>query len=155
MIGNWKKATLLMLGAYWIVTLLVIGFMFVLDAFYHFPKAAELGVSAGQSPAYLATIPFHPLFNLPVWLWFGFLYLKDFAPAKRQEEAWRLGIFWTAICIVKDFIVWVAIPWSWQMTLHEMYVEYQPWLTLIYVVILLAPAMAARLLERRSAQAKA
>jgi hypothetical protein len=55
------------------------------------------------------------------------------------------------VCIVKDYILWVAIDWAWRMTPYEMYVQYQPYLTLIYLIILLAPVAAARLMGRKEA----
>jgi hypothetical protein len=55
--ANWKKATLFMLGAYWLVTVLVILFIIALNAVVHFPSAEELGVPITQAPGYLATIP--------------------------------------------------------------------------------------------------
>lgn len=147
---KWFKATLLMLGAYWVVTILVILFIVALNAVVHFPSAEEMGVPVTQAPGYLATIPYHPLFNLP-WIWFAWLYLRPFAPVERMGEAWRLGIFWTVVCVVKDYVLWVAVDWAWRMTPYEMYVQYQPYLTLIYLVILLAPVAAARLMARKEA----
>ena len=149
MVTSWKKALLYLVGAYWIVTLLVVGLIIALGAIYHLPGAAELGVSVGQSPAYVQSMPWHPLVNLGVWLFFGWLYLKGVAPAERRREAVRLGALWVAVSIVKDYLVWVVIPSPVQMTHREMYVEYAPWLYLIYLAIFLSPVLVARLTEGR------
>lgn len=150
MVTNWKKATWLMLAAYWVVTALAILFIIGFNMVYTFPTAEELGLPVTQAPGYLATLPYHPLFNI-AWIWFAHLYLRPFPKADLIREAWRLGLFWTVICIVKDYILWVAVDWAYQMTPYEMYVQYQPWLTLIYLVILLSPVLAARLLTRKEA----
>ena len=63
--------------AYWIVTilgtLLTIAFMLI----FHLPGPQELGVTASKAPAYLMTLPYHPLLNL-FWLPLAWLYLRTF-----------------------------------------------------------------------------
>lgn len=129
--------------AYWLVTilgvLLTIAFMYL----YEPPNPQELGVSASQAPAYLMTIPYHPLLNL-FWLPFAWMYLRGFTVNSRPSEALKLGTFWVIICIVLDLVGWVLIKHPWAMTFREFYVDYQPWITLIYLVIFLAPIVAAR-----------
>lgn len=148
---NLKKAIWYMLLSYWIVTVKVVLFIIALGAIYHLPGAAELGVSVGRSPAYLMSMPWHPLFNLPIWLLFSRGYLKRVSTDQVQAEGWRLGLFWGLIAVVKDYLVWVLIPSPIQMTHYEMYVEYQPWLTLIYLVIFLCPVLTGLSLSRRAA----
>ncbi len=144
------KATLFLLLAYWIVTMLGIVLTIVLSAVYKLPSAAEAGVSVARQPAYLMTIPFHPLLNLLVWPLFGWLYLRSLTSRTRiQNEALRLGVFWTVITVLVDLIGWVLIPHPWQMTFKEFYVDYQPWITLIYLIILASPIAAAYFLLRR------
>lgn len=149
MVANVKKASVYLIAGYWIVTLLVVGLIVALGVLLRLPSAADLGVSVGQSPAYVQSMPYHPLLNLPAWVCFSWLYLRTWQGENRQREAWRLGLFWVVISIVKDLFVWVLIPSPVQMTFHEMYVEYQPWLTLTYAVILLSPVLTQRLMDRR------
>jgi hypothetical protein len=130
--------------AYWVVTLLgialTIAFMFV----YKPPSAAELGLPASQDPSYLMTLPFHPLLNL-FWLPFAWLYLRCFDKGSRQLEAVKLGTFWVVVCIVLDLIGWVLISHPWAMTFKEFYIGYQPWITLIYLVIFFSPIVISKL----------
>ena len=58
-------------------------------------------------------------------------------------HAWTLAIAWAVVASVVDVIGWVLIRHTWSMTRHGMYVEYQPWLTVIYVAIFAAPLLAA------------
>lgn len=150
-LANLKKALLYMLLSYWIVTVKVVLLIIVLGAIFHLPGAAELGVSVGRSPAYLLSMPWHPLVNLPIWLTFSRGYLKHVPADQVQAEGWRLGLLWVLISVVKDYLVWVLIPSPVQMTHYEMYVKYQPWLSLIYLVIFLCPVLTGWRLSRRAA----
>ena len=45
--------------------------------------------------------------------------------------------------MIVDLVGWVLIPHPWRMTFKEFYVDYQPWINLIYLIILLAPRVVA------------
>lgn len=45
----------------------------------------------------------------------------------------------TAVPYVVDLIGWVLIKHPWRLTFKEFYVDYQPWITLIYIAIFLGP----------------
>jgi hypothetical protein len=137
-----RKAIWYFLLAYWIVTIL--GVLLTITFMYIFEPSSpqELGVTASQAPAYLMTIPYHPLLNL-FWLPFAWLYLRGYAET-RQSEGLKLGIFWTVICMLIDLVGWVLIPHPWAMTFKEFYVDYQPWIALIYIVIFVSPLIASK-----------
>lgn len=139
------KATLYLFIAYWIVTILGILLTILFDAVFQPPTPEELGVPVTQAPAYLMTLPYHPLLNLPIWPLFGWLYLRSLAPeVPRMREALRLGVYWMVITIIVDLLGWVLIPHIWRMTFKEFYVDYQPWITLIYLIIFVSPIAVAR-----------
>lgn len=147
------KATLYLLIAYWIVTILGILLTLLFDALYHLPTPESLGMPVTQAPAYTMTLPYHPLLNLFVWPLFSWWYLRGLSPeVVRMREAIRLGLFWTVVTILVDLVGWVLIPHPWQMTFKEFYVVYQPWITLIYLVILSSPIVVARLQPTYSVQ---
>lgn len=93
-----RKAIRYFVLAYWVVTilgiLLTIAFMYI----FRPPSPQELGVPFSQAPAYLMTLPYHPL----------------------------------------------LIPHPWAMMFKEFYVDYQPWITLVYLVIFFAPIVASK-----------
>lgn len=60
----------------------------------------------------------------------------------------NLGIFWAVVTIVIDLIGWVLIPHVWAMTLKEFYVDYQPWITLIYLIIFASPIVVESFYSR-------
>jgi len=81
-----RKAIWYFLLAYWIVTILGILLTIVFMVIFDPPSAQELGVPFSQAPAYLMTIPYHPLLNL-FWLPFAWMYLRSFAIDSCQREA--------------------------------------------------------------------
>lgn len=133
------KATLYLFLAYWIVTLIAIILTILFAVWFNPPSPEELGVNPSQAPAYLMTIPYHWFINLLIWPPFAWLYLRDVDNDRRGKEALRLGAFWAVVTIVVDVFGWVLIPHPWAMTFKQMYVDYQPWITLIYVIIFISP----------------
>jgi hypothetical protein len=147
-------ATLYLLLAYWIVTLL--GLLLTVAVWLILQPATpeELGVSAAEAPAYTMTLPLHPLLNVLVWPLFALRYLRGLpSSVPLRREGLRLGAFWAVVTIIVDPVGWVLIPHPWAMTLKEFYVDYQPWITVIYLVIFLSPVVIARRLTPRTAAA--
>lgn len=130
--------------AYWVVTVLGILLTVAFAAIFKPPSPQELGVPFSQAPAYLMTLPYHPLLNL-FWIPFAWMYLRSFSNNTRRLEAFKLGTFWAILCILIDLIGWILIPHPWAMTFKEFYVDYQPWITLIYLVIFFSPIVVSRL----------
>jgi hypothetical protein len=146
------RAITYLLLAYWVVTALGIALTYFFAALYPAPAPQGPGVSMYDIPAYAMTLPYHPLLNLLVWPWFAWVYLRRFpAGAPCSREALRLALFWTATTIVVDLVGWVLIRHPWSLTLREFYVDYQPWITLVYAVIFIAPLAVARLIGMQSA----
>lgn len=88
---------------------------------------------------YVRTLPFHPLYNIIVWPIFAVIYFKQANPENILLEAIIIAITWSLITIIFDLIAWVLIKHPWSMTWKEMYLDYQPWLTLIYLSIFVSP----------------
>lgn len=141
-----RKALWHFILAYWVVTILGILLTIAFAAIFQPPSPQELGVPFSQAPAYLMTLPYHPLLNL-FWLPFAWNYLRKVASHARSQEALKLGAFWAVICILIDLVGWILIPHPWAMTFKEFYIDYQPWITLIYLVIFLSPVAVARFLR--------
>lgn len=88
--------------------------------------------------AYEKTKPWHPLYNIVLFSIFGFLYMNGLSNPNIYE-ALTTGLIWSLICIVFDVFGWVIIKHPWSLTFKEFYVDYQPWITLIYIAIFLGP----------------
>ena len=93
--------------------------------------------------AYARTVPYHPVYNLVLWPIVAFIYLVHAAPTHLWSAALMLAVAWTGAAIVVDFVGWVLARHPWRMTLKEMYMDYQPWITLIYLAIFASPFIAS------------
>ena len=65
---------------------------------------------------------------------------------KNNEYYWN-GTVWAIICIVVDLVGWVLIKHPWRLTFKEFYVDYQPWITLIYLAIFAGPVVGFLLMR--------
>ncbi|WP_071705185.1 hypothetical protein [Murdochiella vaginalis] len=65
---------------------------------------------------------------------FGYLYSNGLDNPSLQE-ALVTGLLWAAICLVFDAIGWVLIKHPWSLSFKEFYIDYQPWISLIYLAI--------------------
>lgn len=94
--------------------------------------------SPGMGEGYEKTKPWHPLYNIIIFPIFGFLYMNGLSNPT-INEALIAGLIWTFICIIGDLVGWVLIKHPWRLTFKEFYIDYQPWITLIYIAIFLGP----------------
>ena len=89
---------------------------------------------------YEKTKPWHPLYNIVIFTVFGFIYMNGLSNST-IGEAFITGAIWVSICIVFDVFGWVIIKHPWSLTFKQFYVEYQPWITLIYIAIFIGPIL--------------
>jgi hypothetical protein len=142
---NWKVSMICFWAAYFVITAIGMGHTIFNIAVLKMGSMAdvsqaEMAVSADSAysmgEAYAATVPFHPLYNIVFWPLFAFLYFKL---AKTEKNQWKtalsLGLSWTLITVVFDLFGWVIIKHPWALTFKGFYVDYQPWITLIYAAI--------------------
>ena len=88
--------------------------------------------------AYEKTKPWLPLYNILLFTFFGWLYLNGLTDPTAMD-AILTGAIWAGICIVFDVFGWVLIKHPWSLTFREFYIDYQPWISLIYCAIFLGP----------------
>jgi hypothetical protein len=96
--------------------------------------------SPGMGEGYEKTKPWHPLYNIILFSIFGWIYMRSVAVPTLQE-ALITGAVWAVICIVIDLVGWVLTKHPWRLTFKEFYVDYQPWITLIYLAIFAGPVV--------------
>ena len=77
-------------------------------------------------------------FNIILFSLFGWLYMNGLTEPS-LTEALITGAIWAGICIVFDAFGWVLIKHPWSLSFKEFYVDYQPWITLIYIAIFAGP----------------
>ena len=89
---------------------------------------------------YERTKPWHPLYNIILFTIFGLLYMNGIANPT-IAEALITGAIWSGIWIVFDVFGWVIIKHPWSLSFKEFYIDYQPWISLIYIAIFLGPVI--------------
>lgn len=133
---NFGRSMLMFWLAYLIVT--GIGILHTIFNIYVLHMKPMDGDSMGEG--YEKTKPWHPLYNIIVFSLFGFLYLNGLNSPAISESLITGGV-WAGICIVFDVFGWVLIKHPWSLSFKAFYVDYQPWITLIYVMIFLGPVV--------------
>ena len=129
-------------SAYIVATLVGIGHTIFNWKVLKMENTVEKVTSMYDIVPYAKTVPFHPLYNIIIWPIFSYIYLLQASPTNVWRDAFVLDAGWTLISIVFDLFVWVIIKHPWRMTFREMYVDYQPWITLIYISIFVSPFIA-------------
>jgi hypothetical protein len=103
----------------------------------------EIITSIYDIASYRKTIPFHAHYNIVIWPFIAYLYLGQIKISNLWIGPFLLGLSWSILTIVIDLFGWVLIKHPWRMTFKEMYIDYQPWISLIYLSILVSPLIAA------------
>ena len=145
-----KRALIYFFVAYIVVTILATAVSVLYGVVYPSPQPEELGVSLLKAPSFTATVPYHVLIMLLVWPAFAWVYFRKRQPQNRDgelKEALRLSFFWLAAAMIVDFACFVLIKHPWSLTPYEFYVEYEPWIGLIYISIFLSPLICLGLLR--------
>ena len=96
--------------------------------------------SPGMGEGYEKTKPWHPLYNIVIFTLFGFIYMNGVTNPTLAESIFT-GAIWVSITIVGDLVGWVLIKHPWSLTFKEFYIDYQPWITLIYLAIFIGPVI--------------
>lgn len=130
--------------SYVIVTLIGVGHTIFNILVLHMKSMKD---GPGMGEGYEKTKPWHPLYNIILFSLFGYLYMHGLA-VPTMVEAVITGAIWTGICIVFDLFGWVIIKHPWSLTFKEFYIDYQPWITLIYIAIFLGPIVGFVLCQK-------
>ena len=101
-------------------------------------KMKSIKESSGMGEGYERTKPWHPLYNIIIFPIFAYLYFNRLETVT-LSNAIATSLIWGTITVVFDLIGWVLIKHPWSLTLKEFYIDYQPWITLIYITIYASP----------------
>ena len=102
----------------------------------------------GLGVGYEMTKPWHPLYNIILFTVFAILYLRKVNDLT-VRKAMLTGALWAGISIVIDLVGWVLIKHPLSLTFRQFYIEYQPWITLVYLAMFMAPVIAFLILDRK------
>ena len=135
---------------YWIsylaVTMIGVGHTFFNVLVLHMGSMAE---GPGFGEGYEATRPWHPLYNLIIFTVLGMVFLKGLVKPT-LKKALTTGLLWSGMSIVIDLVGWVLIPHPLQVTFTQFYIEYQPWITLVYLAMIAGPVLGYLLLRKKT-----
>lgn len=123
--------------AYIVVTLIGIFHTIFNICVLHMKSMKE---SPGMGEGYEKTKPWHPLYNIIVFPIFAYLYLNGLDTITLQDVG-MTSLVWGTITVIFDWFGWVVIKHPWSLTVREFYVDYQPWISLIYVAIYGSPLL--------------
>ena len=106
---------------------------------YKYSKIVREADSIYDVKSYAVTVKFHPLYNILLWPVFALIYLNQLQPGNIWMAAFYAAIIWLTVSIVLDMFIWVIIKHPWRLTWKEFYIDYQPGLTITYIVIFSSP----------------
>jgi len=148
---NFKKAIVNFAWAYLVVTILAYSISILFGIIFKLPSYQDLGVSLFEDPAFVMTVPYHLLINLLTWTLFSYLYFKKKEGNKYLlKEAFHLSCFWLVLAMIVDFIGFVLIKSPLSLTPHQFYVEYQPWISITYLLVFISPFISYGILKRKN-----
>lgn len=125
-------------GAYLIVTLIGILHTVFNITVLHMKSMKE---GPGMGEGYEKTKPWHPLYNLLIFPVFAFLYFQGLETVTFSNVV-ATSLIWGTLTAAFDVIGWVLIKHPWSLSFREFYIDYQPWITLIYLTIYASPFLA-------------
>ncbi len=127
--------------AYFAVTAIGVLHTFFNGKLLHMKGMEYKGQPMKEMESYAQTMPFHPLYNIVLFPTFAWLYLSGLKNLS-IFDALITGAVWGTITVLFDLIGWVLVPHPWRCTFKDFYIDYQPWITLIYIVIYCSPLIA-------------
>lgn len=98
-----------------------------------------LKANATQFEAFKSTKPFHPVYNIVIFSIISVWMINNSYNGISIFEAIGIGILWLVYCFLFDIIFWVILPHPWRLTVKELFITYQPWITLAYLAIFISP----------------
>lgn len=104
-------------------------------------KMKSMKESPGMGEGYERTKPWHPLYNIIIFPICSYYHLRVFEK-NLLENAIQTSLIWGSVTIVIDLFGWVLIKHPWSLTFKEFYIDYQPWITIIYIIIYASPFIA-------------
>lgn len=102
--------------------------------------------SPGMGEGYEKTKPWHPLYNIVIFPLFACFYFNGLETLTLSNVI-ATSIIWGTITVVFDLVGWVLIKHPWSLSFKEFYIDYQPWITLIYMTIYASPFIAYGILN--------
>ena len=111
------------------------------EAFDSSQGLKALKANATQFTAFKTTKPFHPVYNLLTFPAISVWMIRGLGQIPSLGQALAIGILWVMYCFILDVIFWIILPHPWRLTVKELFISYQPWITLAYMAIGISPLL--------------
>lgn len=105
-----------------------------------------LKANATQFEAFKSTKPFHPIYNIVVFTIISVWMINNIYNGISVFGVITIGILWLVCCFLFDIIFWIILPHPWRLTVKELFITYQPWITLAYLAIFISPIIGKLIL---------
>ena len=135
---NIKWAVLTFILAYVVLTILGFALYFLVAALMHVSTSGTFNIRT--DPAYMLSQQLMVPGNLVTWIGFAWMYFRKTALTS-MRHAWILGGFWLVVALPVDFIIYVLLPTPDQLTISDYYAGQFPWIYLVYITVLISPAL--------------
>ena len=147
---NARSATSYFISAYIIVTILAYLASYLVSVFIKLPPDPP-GSNMFDSPEFVKSVPYHLLINLLVWTAFSYIYFRSNQKRGFNTKApIYLALFWLLTAMLTDLVFFVLIPSPVALSFHQFYVEYQPWISITYLIVFISPLLSYKLIKKRS-----
>jgi len=145
---NARSATGYFISAYIIVTILAYLASYLVSIFIQLPPQPP-GGNMFDSPEFVKSVPYHLVINLLVWTLFSYMYFRTSQKRGLNTTApIYLGLFWLLAAILTDLVFFVLIPSPVALSFHQFYVEYQPWISITYLIVFISPLLSSTFVLR-------
>lgn len=147
---NARSATGYFISAYIIVTILAYLASYLVSVIIKLPPDPP-GGNMFDSPEFVKSVPYHLLINLLVWTAFSYIYFRS-----NQKRGFNttapiyLGLYWLLAAMLTDLVFFVLIPSPVALSFHQFYVEYQPWISITYLIVFISPLLSYKLIKKRT-----
>ena len=94
----------------------------------------------GIAEAYERTRKYHPIYNLILLAYTSWLFLRGEAYVTLGISI-QVGFIWLVLDMVLDMLLGVLIKHPFAKSWKDYYIKSQPWITLSYLAVLIAPML--------------
>ena len=94
----------------------------------------------GIAEAYDRTRKYHPIYNLILFAYASWLFLRG-EPYLTAGLALQAGIIWMILDAILDMLLGVVLKHPFAKSWEEFYLKDQPWITLSYLAVLISPML--------------
>lgn len=110
-------------------------------------KNNEIPVRGYYKQTYFGMLRFQPFYYVIIWLACSYFYFSGHISGNSFTDALITGIFWWAMTVICEMLLWVLVNHTMNLSWKEMYLQSQPWISLTYYAVLVSPLVISLMLH--------